>query len=360
MKKAISIFVAFVMLISLASAVGADELVGFSDVNEGDWFYTAVMEMTTGENRLFIGTTEPVNGMGTFDPNAPMSRIEFITVITRYLYADELSQYPWFANVSPWYTLNYFLAVKNGLITEEMYPFDDSFLTAPMPRQEMAFVLIAAAKLTDSELPYYTLLDSSISDFSEVSPQFEESVRLAYLMGLLIGNNLGEFMPVSSLTRAEAAMAVYRLVYPEARPSLSQRVYSIEFTQGAKHPEARPGDVLVLPKGERVTLTAVDEAKDVTPVMCGTDGRYYDYISGTFVNDTEYHPGDKSWYDGTVLLQDTLTGAVFSTNQWIYLKETLYPWDDGIQIGETRNTWYMWSYRGQLAGYYWQWIGPDV
>ena len=56
----------------------------FSDVKQGDWYYDAVMDMT--EMGLFAGT-----GDGKFSPNNTMTCGEFLTVVVRYLYPDELS-----------------------------------------------------------------------------------------------------------------------------------------------------------------------------------------------------------------------------------------------------------------------------
>ncbi len=97
-----------------------------------------------------------------------------------------------------------------------------------------------------------------------------------------------------------------------------------------------------------------------TEILYGTDGGFYDYISGTSINGSVYAAGDVSWFDSSVLIKDSLTGAVFSKAQWEFLQNTLYPKDDGIQIGETRNTWYLWTAGDIITGYYWRWIGPEL
>ena len=51
-----------------------------------------------------------------------------------------------------------------------------------------------------------------------------------------------------------------------------------------------------------------------------------------------------------------------SAKRWVWelLQNALYPKDDGIQIGETRNTWYLWTAGDSSSGYVWRWIGPEL
>lgn len=63
----------------------------FRDVKQSSWFYKEVMEMTA--SGLFKGTTEPVNGVGTFDPQGIMTREQFMTVLARAFYPDEYNNF---------------------------------------------------------------------------------------------------------------------------------------------------------------------------------------------------------------------------------------------------------------------------
>lgn len=63
----------------------------FRDVKQSNWFYKEVMEMTS--QGLFKGTTEPVNGVGTFNPQGIMTKEQFMTVLARAFYPDEYASF---------------------------------------------------------------------------------------------------------------------------------------------------------------------------------------------------------------------------------------------------------------------------
>ena len=89
-------------------------LKSFKDVHSSFWAYDAIMSMT--EKGLFAGTTEPIDGIGTFNPNGVMTRAQFITVITRALFANSLAN---MTTEGPWYAPNWNIAVETGILKEE-------------------------------------------------------------------------------------------------------------------------------------------------------------------------------------------------------------------------------------------------
>ena len=50
----------------------------FTDVPSSHWAYKPIMNMVN--KGIIAGTTTPVNGVGTFSPDSPMTRAQFITV----------------------------------------------------------------------------------------------------------------------------------------------------------------------------------------------------------------------------------------------------------------------------------------
>ena len=91
----------------------AKSSITFSDVKAGDWFYDPVMTMA--EMGLIGGTTTPVNGVGTYSPDATMSKAQFVTILTRYLFPEDLKTYEGQYNAY-WYSTNYGVAIDKGLI----------------------------------------------------------------------------------------------------------------------------------------------------------------------------------------------------------------------------------------------------
>ena len=193
------------------AAPAVPELKSFSDVSSGRWSHDAIMEMV--DLGMFAGTTTPdANGVGSFNPTGTMTKIQYIVVMTRYLYGDELSALPAGAM---WYSNNYDLAVKYGLITED--EFSIQAVNAPLTRQEMA--LIAVRTATAQGEAFDSLVSTNkIADYATVDAYYKDYVRQAFSMGLISGyDDYGTFGPGDTLTREQGAMVAYRLVNPSAR-----------------------------------------------------------------------------------------------------------------------------------------------
>lgn len=208
MKKIVSLFLGVVLAASITvPALAANELT-FSDVPENMWCYASVMAMT--EAGLFSGTTTPVNGVGTFSPQEPMTRAAFITVLVRYLFPNAeitTGQY--------WYSGYEAAARQNGLISSS--DFTDT-LNAPCSREEMAYLLTNALKILGEDL---SAVDSSyIPDFSSISHIYQDAVKVAVRLGLITGmDDAHTFFPKGSMIRAQAVAVVHRLVDPSVRVS---------------------------------------------------------------------------------------------------------------------------------------------
>lgn len=183
----------------------------YSDVPESHWAYSAIMEMT--RRGLFYGTSVAADGSAVFSPNAEMTRAQFVAVLTRYLYGNELSEMP---SAETWYANNYVAALRHGLLTSE--EFDNGNLAVSCSRQEMSMLLVRAAYAGAGETIDKLVPISSIPDYSKIDPYYQAYVRQAFSMGFLAGvDRKGTFAPEGYLTRAQAAMVIYRLLDPSAR-----------------------------------------------------------------------------------------------------------------------------------------------
>lgn len=205
-RKLLSTVAAASLLISAQAA----NLTSYRDVPKAHWAYDAIWDMT--ERDMFSGTASPVNGVGTFSPNQSMTRAQFVAVLTRYLYPDELSETP----TTPWYKQNYDVALKHGLLTFD--DLDTGDLKQTCTRQEMAMMLVRAAYLKNGEVAQNLLPIESIADYNSIDKRYQQYVRQAFSMGLIAGvDSKGTFSPRSSLNRAQAAVVIYRLIDPTTR-----------------------------------------------------------------------------------------------------------------------------------------------
>lgn len=262
-KRLLSSFLCAVMLVgTLTIPAFAAELKSFSDVPSNHWAHTPIMKMVA--QGLFAGTTTPdANGVGTFSPNSPMTRAQFVTVVTRYLYADELKAMAnEYGEPSYWFEYNYDVAIEKGILKESEFSVES--MSTPMSRQEMAMVLVRAAgeKGEHAEKLIHT---QRIADYDTIGGYYKDYVRQCYSMGMICGtDSKGTFNPNGTLNRAQAATVLYRLVDASSRQKVDLSTPQAEVQQQAGaitikegQPSSRPakaGDTYVKADGTKVVL----------------------------------------------------------------------------------------------------------
>lgn len=201
--------VKFIFVIEEGTSTPIYELKSFKDVPAARWSHDAIMEMV--DLGMFTGTKAPnANGVGEFNPTGTMTRAEFIVVVTRYLYGDDLSN---MAAGAAWYSNNYDIAVEKGLITQNEFLLAD--LNKNITREEMALIAVRAVEAKGVTMP--EMADpADIADFNTIGTYYQDFVRQAFSMGLITGyDSEGNFGPNDTLTREQGAMVAYRLVTAE-------------------------------------------------------------------------------------------------------------------------------------------------
>ena len=202
---------ACVLALALSVPALAAESLTFSDVPEKHWAHTAIMDMT--EKGLFKGTSPAVNGVGTFSPDAPMSRAAFITVMVRYLYPNEI---PAAAAGQKWWEPYAAVAKAHGLVVDE----ELADMDAAMLRQEMAVVLVRAAE-QQGESVSLLVNTKHIADYDKIESTYRTYVRKCFTLGLIAGiDKKGTFAPLGEMNRAQAATVIYRLMNPATRAAV--------------------------------------------------------------------------------------------------------------------------------------------
>lgn len=210
-RKIFSAFMAVTLVLVLNTSVYAADIIEYKDVPKTHWAYAAIMEMTHRE--MFSGTSMPVNGIGMFSPNSTMTRAQFISVLTRYLFPNELSSMP---VGQTWYANNYILALKHGLLSSE--ELDSGNLSKNCNRQEMSMLLIRATYIANGEVATNLLPTARIADYDSIAAKYQSYVLQAFSLGLLSGvDTKGTFNPYGNLSRAQAATVIYRLIDPSTR-----------------------------------------------------------------------------------------------------------------------------------------------
>jgi hypothetical protein len=171
----------------------------FSDVHEGDWFYSHINDISG--KRIMTGYSD-----GTFRPNQPITRAEFTkTIVTAFNITASSVSYPngYFYDVSEdsWYWSYVNVANWAGIVKGYS---DRSFRpNQPITRAEAVTILNRLPKITTisaiKELPF---TDVSKNDW------FFGAVQNIYSMGIINGKSVTLFAPNDNITRAETAKII--------------------------------------------------------------------------------------------------------------------------------------------------------
>lgn len=241
-------------------------LKSFKDVDSTRWSHDAIMEMV--DLGMFSGTTTPdANGVGTFNPTGTMTRAQYIVVVTRYLYGEELNN---MVAGETWYSNNYDIAVENGIIKRSEFLITE--LNKNITRQEMAMVAVRVAKAQGQKLAEAVSPDK-IADYSTIDNYYKDYVRVAFAMGLISGyDDKGTFGPNDTLTREQGAMVAYRLVTAEDKGSVD-----------ANTPES--GLIVVLPDGSSTYLPGKEDENGVLTIYEGQPSSRLAKAGDIFVKD---------------------------------------------------------------------------
>ena len=356
MKKAVSLLLSLVVVVSLMTTAFAADLT-FEDVPSSDWAYPTIMKAT--KLGLFKGTsTVDANGVGTFSPDRTMSRAEFITVCLRAANIASVE-----TSGEHWYDGSWEAAVKYGLITEQDFG-GLSGMEQGMTRQEMAYVLVNTLEY-NGEKATNIISPDRIPDYTSVNSFYKPYVLSAYTLGLICGQDkIGTFNPNGTLTRAQGATVLIRLLEKEARQKIDTSAPKAEtpagvqtWNEGERHELAKAGDVVIKKDGTKVVLEATvvgHEANGQDIIVLGVN-QGVDFWTGTVIKNArtggervlELGSHVNGWYRKSDTSKLEKHGKeVHSAMEWgmiTKLDQYRMPTEDGSIEGQIANTFWQWS-----------------
>lgn len=189
----------------------------------GHWAESAVMNLY--EQGLVQG-----KGPNTYDPEASVTRAEFLTLALRAMGAKSASYKEYYPDVdiNAWFATTVVEAYERDLIADELTPDGKFNPDQPILREEMTSVLISALQSLD-----YFGLDKTTLTFTDAAtcaPWAIPTIATASDMGLILGNPDGTFNPKSGATRAEAAVILERFLKQKDAP-VPEGTYSAVYQQ---------------------------------------------------------------------------------------------------------------------------------
>lgn len=288
-KRLLCAALALYLSLSLALAAGTEEKFpavntysGYADVQETDWFYqNAKLCYETG---LMTGTD-----VG-FEPGKNLTQAEAVVLAARVGAAIKGD------------TLRPLQQGEDWWLPYEEYVLGGEYLSAPA---DFAFRL-QFVSLLDMVLPEELLMpinNISLNDIPDNDPtidrsEYGETALRFYQAGILTGRDTyGSFGPTYSLTRAEAAAMVSRIVRPELRLTFTPADYS-SFTAAYLTPDTVMFDTGATAeeflKWVNARIFQAEEAAMVEGVefnwhniLGGTDKTYLAWVKAQVLEDLE-------------------------------------------------------------------------
>lgn len=216
MKSIISIIIA--LLISISCSYGAIE---FSDVSNNMWYSETIQFITSGNIEIINGFPD-----GSFKPNETLTIEQFIKMVMITKGGDiegSFSDQHW--------SMPYIKKAYAKEYIDEIYSKEK--LRKPISRGLMAEILSKA--LADETYEYRTKerVQKLILDFKTLPANQREDIIKVYDKGIITGYPDQTFRADASLTRAEGATVIRRMIQKNFReipklPEISEEEYIIE------------------------------------------------------------------------------------------------------------------------------------
>lgn len=173
---------------------------------------------------------------GTFKPDNPVTRAEFLKILTSVLnIAPTTGGTSEFSDVSPddWFFPYVVAAVEKGIVSG--YPDGTFKPNNPITRQEAAKIVVKAKGIDETQAAVdFTL--SMLSDGDQVAEWAQPFVAAAVEEEIMMGDPSGAFRPNAQITRAETATIGFRMLPVEVAGTFI-------FGRGADSVKLDPADV---------------------------------------------------------------------------------------------------------------------
>lgn len=188
---------------SAGSAASApDSKPSFNDLDGAPWARTAIEALA--EKKIISG-----RGNGSFAPNEPVTRAEFVKMIVMALNLTDETAEAEFDDVpkSAWYYRVVASAKKSGIVSgmsDNLFGAEEQII-----RQDMAVIILRAAKLAGIDT---SAESAAFTDSESISDYAAQAVGKLAAAGIISGMGDGTFSPRTNVTRAQAAQVIYTLL----------------------------------------------------------------------------------------------------------------------------------------------------
>ena len=314
LKSIIGVILCVVMVLSMSSIFAKSPT--FKDVPATHWAFNSI------ENAAANGMVTGI-GSGQFAPSGTVSNSQFVTILTRACYANELATTK--SNVSTWWGVNMTVGQNNGLLdgtqvgaTYKNGTWTVSVVNAGMTRYDAAQVVY---NFMNANYPQYLATEaelaavvSNISDYDSIPQNYRKAVCNMYVLGILKGiDKTGRYGGTATLDRAQACIILERtFVTIENNNYLNNCPYTpvtvTRMTVETETPSTGSYQSGYLANGKPITVENIQAVLDEYKVMYpdGTPwgtGNAYRYVS------TMFNGGSSGCNSYAAKLSDYIFGA---------------------------------------------------
>lgn len=207
-RSIISIVLASAMVFAFAALI-ASPIQHFKDVPTSHWAYQQI-ERAYADGVIAGVSGNPEQGTGVFEPAGMLTMAQFMTIMTRGFYGDELQKEIDKGSSSPWYAAAQNVANRHGLLNGTK-----GGMTANVTRYDMAAFMTNILKDKDAVMPTAaekTATQAKIGDFSKIPSGYKDAVTTVFFFGVISGTDQkGTFSGNNYMNRAQAAVVYGRL-----------------------------------------------------------------------------------------------------------------------------------------------------
>ena len=303
-------------------------MANFKDIPANAWYYDYVSRMV--QDNLFAGTSST-----TFSPEAPMSEVQFLTVVLRKAFPTELEQYN-AQYTSTWYDGAYRLGLAKSIINSSVYGSGADMNARNITRERMTDMAIKGLEAMGEQIYSDAYgVSSRVTDLNQCTGDMRNSMIKAYTMGIIAGTTSTTVSPKQTATRAEGATVLYRFAYPEERKipdlnapvekpgsDLSQpiTIYEGQTRVAGESRLAREGDIFVKADGTKVVLKkgpngVLGEGQGVAPDL-GFKGTSEGGLYNEVINQERFSPGPVLGDYGFNSIGKAYNNDTYKVNPW--------------------------------------------
>lgn len=206
-----ALMVVSALIVALVLPLASQPRPHFKDVPTSHWAYTQIERAYS--DGVIAGTAgNAANYTGVFSPSGTLTEAQFVTIMTRAFFNDELeAAKKTVGSNAKWYAAAQKVAEDQHLLT-----FVQGKMDAPITRYDMAAIMtnIMSAKEFPGR-PDATKIEETfnkIADFKSIPNYYQVSVASVFAMGLIAGtDSKGTFSGTSYMNRAQAAVVYGRM-----------------------------------------------------------------------------------------------------------------------------------------------------